>query len=204
MNDRIQESSESQEVIDRLKVGGSHALSEYLNENRERLKNTIQVHGRLGRRVDESDIIQETYLHAVRQLDNYIQEPKLPLFLWLRRICKQTLSRANRFHVTTEKRSLGREEFQDFESRAQMLADLSESMTGPRTVASKRELATEVANVLAQLSAKDREILLLRHIEELSLSEVAIDLGISLEAAKKRYRRALERLRVQAKHLIDN
>lgn len=177
-------------------------LSGLLEGHRERLLRMVRVrmHPQVRTRLDASDVIQEAYLEAYRRIDAYAADPRLPFFLWLRRIAGDRLLRAHRFHLDAECRDVRR---QDRAGGAGMpdvsviaLADLlATSHTTPTRGVAREELKARVALLLSELSVADRAVLCMRHFEDLSNEEVAQELGLSKYAASKRYIRALKRLR---------
>ena len=67
--------------------------------------------------------------------------------------------------------------------------------TSPTQAAQRAERTLRVQEALNNLDAIDREVLALRHFEQLGRDEVALVLGIGQDAAAKRYFRALKRLK---------
>ena len=171
-------------------------------ENRERLRR--MVHLRLDRRVagrvDASDVLQETFLDASRQLDQYLVDRPMSLFLWLRFLTGQRLMAIHRQHLGAQKRdarqemSLHRASMPEADSLSLSFGLLG-AITSPSMAAIREEMQAQLQAVVDSLDPLDREILALRHYEELSNQETAEELGITTAAASKRYIRALERLR---------
>lgn len=176
-------------------------LGDLLDGYRPRLVRMVQLrmHPQVRARLDASDVIQEACLEAHRRIGEYAADPRLPFFLWLRRITGDRLLKAHRFHLDARQRDVRRQE-QPGAARPDVsvvaLADLlAASGTTPTRAAARTELKARIAELLATLSETDREVLCMRHFEELSNEEVAAELGIGKHAASKRYIRALERLR---------
>jgi RNA polymerase sigma-70 factor (ECF subfamily) len=154
---------------------------------------------RLAARVDPSDVVQEVLIEADRKLDRYLREQPLPFFPWLRALAGEHLTVLHRRHVRARGRSVLREEpgllrLPD-ESVAELAARLVTSATSPTQQALRKELRQRVRQALEQLSERDREVLVLRNLEQLSVADTAEVLGISAGAVKVRHLRALERLR---------
>jgi RNA polymerase sigma-70 factor (ECF subfamily) len=151
-------------------------------------------------RVDPSDVIQEAYLEICQKLAEYLRDPQMPFFLWLRLLTGQKLALAHRQHLGVHARNAGREVSLyrgalPEASSAALAAQLMGKLTSPSQAAQKAELKLRVQEALNGMDAIDREVLTLRHFEHLSNSETALVLGISEPAACNRYVRALERLR---------
>jgi len=148
-------------------------------------------------RVDPSDVLQETYLDAARRLSDYLADPPLPFFLWLRQLAGTWLAKAHRAHLATVGRDVRREvALGSPEASSAALADgLLGHEARPSEVAVRAELRSQLIAAVERLDPLDREVLALRHFEQLSNAETASVLGLSVGAASKRYVRALERLR---------
>lgn len=176
-------------------------LNELLAENRNRLRRMVQVRmdRRLQGRVDASDVIQEAYLEASERLEEYERNPKMPPFLWLRFITGQRLLRIHREHFGVQARDPRREisllqgAVPEVTSAA-LAAQLVGRHTSPSQAAARAETKLLLQESLNSLAEMDREILALRHTEQLTSSEIAIVLNISDSAARKRYIRALRKL----------
>lgn len=155
---------------------------------------------RLQGRVDPSDVIQEVCLAAAKSLPDYLTQPALPFFLWLRGIAGNKLLELHRHHLGTPMRdarrevSLYRGSMPEATSAA-LAAQLLGRFSGPSAAAIRAEVKVRLQEALNQMDPVDREVLALRHFEHLSTAEAAEVLGIKGAAAGKRYLRALERLR---------
>jgi RNA polymerase sigma-70 factor (ECF subfamily) len=153
---------------------------------------------RLQGRVDPSDVLQNAYLEAIRQLTNYLGNQKLHFFLWLRGLVGSQLARTHRQHLGTQQRDAGREVPLEQPAPDMSSAVLAQCLLGyddrPSAQAIRAELRERLQILLDQMSAADREVLALRHYEQLTTAETAAVLGITA-AAGKRYIRALDRLR---------
>jgi RNA polymerase sigma-70 factor (ECF subfamily) len=158
----------------------------------------------LGPRVDASDIVQDVLLRASQRLGEYLHNPVLPFHLWLRQIARDQLIDAHRRHRGAGKRSLDRERPLAGHGGSGALADrssldlaaqLRDSALTPAAEALRVELQHRFRMALDDLDDVDREMILLRHFEQLSNSEAAQALGLSEAAAGMRHLRALRRLR---------
>jgi RNA polymerase sigma-70 factor (ECF subfamily) len=154
---------------------------------------------RLASRVDPSDVVQETLARAHRLLPDYLRNRPLPFFAWLRQLAWERLVDLHRHHVRAGRRSTSRElsagNLLSDQSAVELAERLVASGTGPERALLRKELVRRVQAALAELADKDREVLLLRYVEQLSSRETAAILGISEDAGIKRHVRALTRLR---------
>ncbi len=167
--------------------------------HRDRLRRMVEVrmHPRLQGRVDASDVIQETFIEAARVLNNGKQNQDIPVYLWLRRLANQKLIQAHRQHLQATGRDARREQVQTIQPEASSVSIarfLIGNFTSPSMQAVRSERESNLQQCLDQMEPLDREILALRHFEQLSGPESAEILGVSHDAVKKRYIRALEKL----------
>jgi RNA polymerase sigma-70 factor (ECF subfamily) len=176
------------------------ALNEVLIKHRDRLKRMISVrmNQKLQSRIDASDVIQDTFIEASRALNSYLENPKMPVFIWLRHLAGQKLIQAHRLHLGAHKRAAGREQ-RIFGGAPQatsqsMAIQLAGSITSPSQAAEKNEAKDRLMAALDSMDEIDREILTLRHFEHLSSRETAEVVGMNHEAVRKRYIRALDKM----------
>jgi RNA polymerase sigma-70 factor, ECF subfamily len=186
----------------RLRSGGEQAVAELFGHYRSKLQRMVafRLDRRIVGKVDEDDILQDAFLETVRRIQDYLDQPSVPFFVWLRQITQQVLIDTHRRYLNAQMRDVQREVALDpgcaaGTSSSGLIAQLADSLTSPSQCASRRETVAELQNALNGLAEIDREVLVLRHLEELSNHEVADILGIDRFAASKRYLRALERLR---------
>lgn len=177
-------------------------LARVFSENRERLWRTVsfRLHGRLQTRVDPDDVLQEAYLAAVRRLDHYDGSNYPSPFLWLRAIVKQTLIDLHRHHMGARMRDARREITRHVggypeATSISLAAHLVGDNTSPSSAAVRHDLVGRIEEALEAMDPTDREVLALRHFEELTNAEAAEELGIQQKAASIRYVRALRRLK---------
>lgn len=186
----------------RLKGGDASVFGELFTIHQPRIWQIIhfrlqkQVRGR----VDPDDVVQEVYIAAKQRLEHFSNGNFPSLFLWLRLVAGQTLSNIHRTHLGTEARSVLREAnpigAKIWGNTSLCLSQkFIAHMTSPSQAAVRREMADEIRQALDGMNEIDREVLALRHFEELTNKEVGIELGITSKAASIRYMRALERLR---------
>ncbi len=162
------------DLLQQLEAGDQDAFSNLMERHRARLKRMVRLrmNSRLQGCLDESDIIQETAIQASRSLSDYLKDRPLPLFIWLRRIATQKLIDAHRVHLGAQKRSA------DLEvsigqrgpqlSSASLAAHLIGGLTSPSRAAIRIEVCDRVQEALNNLQPIDREILALRHFEQLN------------------------------------
>ncbi len=194
--------SDTDKFVERLRQGDRQALTDLFQRHRDRLRRMVELRldARLQGRVDASDVLQEAFLDAATHLDRLLGGSELPVFLWLRLVVSQRLSIFHRRHLGTKMRDVGQEValYRDplpQASSAALASMLMGRLTSPSHAAVRAELVLQVQEALNQLDPIDREVVALRHFEELSRAETAKVLGISEEAGAKRYLRALRRLK---------
>src|ERR671935_2628577 len=195
-------SADSADLIERARAGDREALGALFARHRDRLHRMVETRldPRLQARLDASDVVQDAYVEVVERLEEYLRDPKLPLFLWLRLVVGERLMKLHRHHLGTQMRDAGREVslYQGAlpaASSAALAAQLLGRFTSPTQAAVRAERILRVQEALNALDAVDREILSLRHFEELTSAEAAQVLAIKEDAAAKRYVRALPRLK---------
>jgi RNA polymerase sigma-70 factor (ECF subfamily) len=170
--------------------------------HRDRLRRMVQLRmdRRLQGRLDPSDVLQESYLEFARCLAQYLQNPELPFFLWLRCLTGRKLQALHRHHLGTRARDAGRElslhrGALPQASSVSLAAQLLGRYTTPSHAAIRAELQIRVQEALNSMDPIDREVLALRHYEQLTNTETAQVLGLSEAAASNRFVRALKRLK---------
>ncbi len=195
-------SAESVDLIERARSGDRAALNALLVRHRDRLCRMVEMRldTRLQARLDASDVVQEAYIDVTARLEEYLRDPKLPLFLWLRLVVGERLVRLHRHHLGTQMRDASREVSLyrgalPAASSAALAAQLLGRHTSPTQAVVRAERILRVQEALNTLDPMDREVLSLRHFEELTAAEAAQVLGIEESAAAKRYFRALKRLK---------
>jgi RNA polymerase sigma-70 factor (ECF subfamily) len=176
-------------------------LSRLFDSGRDRLRRMValRLDPRLQRRLDPSDVIQEAYVEAAARLDEYLRATPMPVYLWLRRITAQKLADLQRRHLGAKARDV-RKEVHALESpipeasSITLAAQLVAQGLSPSEEALRREAEDRVRAALEEMDPIDREVIALRHFEELSNVEVSRVLGIEPAAASKRHSAALRRL----------
>jgi RNA polymerase sigma-70 factor (ECF subfamily) len=191
----------TQELLAQVQQGQPQAVERLLAQHREPLRRIIDLRldPALAQRVDASDIVQDVLLEASRRLSDYLRNPTLPFHLWLRHMAKDHIIDAHRRHRMAKRRSLDREQslrpaLPD-RSSIELVAQLLDPELTPASAAIRRELQRRLETALNALEPDDREIIWMRHFEQLSNQDVAATLGLSEPAASMRHLRALRRLR---------
>ena len=196
---------ETQDLLDRSRADAA-AVEELWERHRPALRRMISLRldRALSRRVDASDIVQDVLIKANQRLREYLRQPSMPFHLWLRQIARDQVIDAHRRHRQSAKRTLDRERAlgpftavgrYDDRSSLDLAAQLRDPALTPAAAALRHELQGRFQAALLRLDDDDREIILLRHFEQLANSEAAQALGLSEAAAGMRHLRALRRLR---------
>ena len=204
-------SAETTVLLERARAGEAAACGELLARHRDRLRRMVDLRldRRLQGRVDPSDVVQDGFVDALAKLPDYLADPKLPLFLWLRLVVGERLTKVHRHHLGTQMRNAALEVSiyrapLPAASSAALAAQLLGRFTSPTQAAVRAEHMLRIQEALNTLDPIDREIIALRNFEELSRSEAAAALGIEEAAAAKRYIRAIKRLRAALESLGGN
>ena len=185
-------------LLDRASAGDAEAWGALLTHYQERLSGvaSFRLDPRLRGRVDAADVLQQAFLAATERREEFFEQSAQSLFLWLRWMVGNTLLDLHRHHLGVQMRDARRETSNgDDSTRTALVAQLTCGVTGPATAAGKQEVKARVNDALGRLDATDREVIALRHFEQLTSAETAQVLEIQERAAAKRYLRALERLR---------
>jgi RNA polymerase sigma-70 factor (ECF subfamily) len=196
------DSSETKRLLRDAAQGDRDGWGRLLEQHRDRLRRMLglRLDPRLQGRVDASDVLQETYLEASARLPEYLRNPTMPFFLWLRFLAGQKLVTLHRHHLGVQMRDAGRE-VSIYRGRlpetssAALAAQLLGHDTRPSEAAVRAELKIRLQEALNSMDALDREVLALRHFEQLSLVETAELLGLTESGASRRHLRALKRLK---------
>jgi len=193
-------SHEDSDIL-RLRGCGDEGLAQAFRTHYARLERIVglRLDPRLRGRVDAGDILQEAFLNARRRLARYLEDPGVPVFIWLRGVALDTLIDNHRRNFAKMRDAAlevplhagRRPQLSSISLAGSLVADL----TTPSQAAIRDELAARVVNVLDAMDEIDREILVMRHVEQLSNNEVASAVGVKAAAASRRYIRALKRFR---------
>jgi RNA polymerase sigma-70 factor (ECF subfamily) len=189
-------------LLDRVRAGDAAALGALFMLYRERLWRMlfVRLDRRLARRVSPDDVLQEAFLDVSRRIGEYAANPEVPFYVWLRFLTLQRMEMIHRAHLGAQMRDATLEvglpqQRGPLASPDSMADQLVSDITSPSQAAMRNELQARLHAALDEMDPIDREVLALRHFEELGNNEVAQLLGISRDAASKRHVRALRRLR---------
>jgi RNA polymerase sigma-70 factor (ECF subfamily) len=192
---------DTEQLIEQASQGDDQAREQLLGRHRGRLRRMVAAHldRRLLARVDPSDVVQEALLDADRKLSDYLRERPLPFYPWLRRLAWERLVKLHRRHLKAHRRSITREEpgvlaLPD-ESALELAQRLITSGTSPSRNLMREEMQSRVQAALARLGERDRDLLVMRYVEGMSMKEIAAVVGASEAAVKMRHLRALDGLR---------
>lgn len=195
-------SAAEQTLVNQIIRGDESALAKLFDLYRPRLWRMVhfRLHPRLQGRIDADDVLQDAWMRAMDRIDSFLADASRSPFIWLRMIVGQTLIDMHRKHVKTSKRDATKERSihggwsADSTSSSLAFALLGQ-LTSPSSALLQAERARQLDVALEDLSDTDREVLALRHFEELSNRETALVLKMSEQAASARYIRALARLK---------
>jgi RNA polymerase sigma-70 factor, ECF subfamily len=197
------EAPESNSLLARAAEGDGDAWGALLAGQQERLTRIVafRMDPRLRGRIDAADVVQDVFVEASEHRREYFRTPTVPLFLWLRSVVSNKLLEIHRYHLGTCKRDANRELPLDAprqwdDTSAAICENLTGHLTSPSIAAARVEVKARLFEALNNMNATDREVLALRHFEQLTSAEAAKVLGIHEEAAAKRYLRALVRLKL--------
>jgi RNA polymerase sigma-70 factor, ECF subfamily len=189
-------------LVAQAATGNDRAWERLMNDHRSRLLRMValRMDRRLKGRVDPSDVIQDSYIEAARRLPEYVKAPPMPFFVWLRWLVGQRLMEQHRRHLGAQARDARRDIslYQGMvpeASTADLAANLLDNLTTPSQSVIRKEQAFQLQEALDAIEPIDREILILRHFEQLSNGEAAEVLNLDKSATSKRYARALIRLK---------
>lgn len=196
MSKATPDSAETDGLLEAIRGGDPQALDRLLARHRDELRAFVEVQldPRLAARVDPSDVVQEAQMEVVRRMDDFLKRRPMPFRLWARKTAYERLLDLHKHHVKRTKRSVKREVPLPARSSLLLVQPLLRGGSTPSQRLEARELAERVALVVAELSDRDREILLLRHAEKMPFEEIACLLDIDAATARKRFGRALIRL----------
>ncbi len=188
---------DGQRAWERLCAGDKTALAELFGQFRPQLRRLVELRivGPLTSRVDPSDVLQETYMDASQKIGNYLTDPRVSLFVWLRGLTLDRIAKVQRRHLGTQSRAASRELRLPAESSLALGRRLLAGGSTPSRIVEREELRRQVTAALRQLNDRDREVLVMRHFEGMNNSQVAEALEIGASAATMRHGRALKRLK---------
>jgi len=190
------------DLVASVAAGDGEAIVELLGRYRARLRRMValRLDPRLQGRVDASDVIQEGYLDAIKRLEEYIRDPSVSFYIWLRFLVGQRVAEYHRRYLSRPGRDVGREisiyrGAMPGASTGALAARLLGKLTSPSGAAMRAERKIRLQEALNRMDPLDREILVLRHYEQMTNGDDAAALGLDKSTASKRYTRALVRLK---------
>ena len=190
------------ELVNQIIHGDRNALAELFSIYRPRLWRMVnfRLHPRLHGRIDADDVLQDAWIMAVDRIGYFLRDASHSSFIWFRMIVQQTLVALHRRHLGAEKRNAARDVpvhggWQSDSTSSSMAFHLCGSLTSPSSAVNRADLARQLDTILQSMNEVDREVLALRHFEELTNSEAARVLNMSEQATSGRYIRALGRLK---------
>lgn len=190
---------DTDQLLHRVAAGEPTAAATLLTRHEARLRRMVEMRldARLASRLDPSDIVQDVMVEAHKRLATYVERREIPFYPWLRAIAWDKLIEMNRRHIAAERRSVCREADRlnlSGDSEMILVNRLAATTRTPNDQLIQREIAARVRQAIDRLKPLDREVIVLRHLEELSFPETAAVLQLSESAVYSRYRRAIERL----------
>jgi RNA polymerase sigma-70 factor (ECF subfamily) len=191
------DSAETRRLLDAVRAGERGAFDLLFARHRGYLIDAIRfrIDPQLRGRVDASDIVQEAQLEAYRRLDKWFARQPMPFRLWLRKTAQERLQKARRRHLRAKGRAANREVDLPARSSLVLVKHLAAPGHNPQEHVANQELAVRVRQSLARLNEVDREVIYMRIFEGLAHDEIAAVLDIEAAAVRKRFGRALLRLR---------
>lgn len=199
--DKLQNNPEIELLLACMATGDKQSQTTLLNSVRPQITNLVarQMSYKLGPRLDPSDIVQDALIVVARELHNYLRNRSIPLLVWIYRIVWQRIKDSHRRHVICQRRSVLREQPANQatdDSSIQLADQLIDKDSGPLSKLVRKERIEYLRQCLDSLSDDHREMLCMRYLDGLPISDVANIIGISIGAAKMRQLRALESLRI--------
>jgi RNA polymerase sigma-70 factor (ECF subfamily) len=191
------DSAETSRLLDEVRAGEPSAFDRLFARHRGTLRRFVafRLDPRIQARLDASDIVQETHLEAYRRLSDFLTRRPMPFRVWLRKTAYERLLKLRRNHVEAARRSVDRELGLADRSSLLLAGSVLPGGSSPIQRLVRGELVRRVREALAQLAPADRELLLMRNVEELPYRDIGCILDMEPAAARKRYGRALLRLR---------
>lgn len=185
------------DLLRRAGTGDADATEQLLVRFRPRLKRMVAVRldPRVLKRIDPSDVVQDVLIEASRRMPEFSQDLQVPFFVLLRRLAGDRLAKLHQQHIVSRKRAVDRERLPIPDQSADRLIDrLADSGAGPRQKLLRKEVHERVRRALKELRPQDREILVMRHLEQMTVGEIAAELQLSEGAVKMRRLRAVQNL----------
>jgi RNA polymerase sigma-70 factor (ECF subfamily) len=196
MDELTPDSAETRGLLEQARTGHRAAFDRLLDRHRPDLLRFVELRRdpKMRARVDASDVVQETQLEVYRRLGDFLDRRPMPFHVWLRKTAYERLLMARRQHVKAAQRAVGRERPLPDRSSLLFARRIIARGSTPSQRLGRRELARRLHRLLAEMPETDREILVMRNLEERSYQEIACILGVEAAAARQRHGRALIRL----------
>jgi RNA polymerase sigma-70 factor (ECF subfamily) len=188
-------------LLSEARAGDSQAVNQLLEKHRGAVRRLVQVRldRKVQQRVDVSDVVQDVMIEASTRLEKYLDHPTMAFHLWIRQIAWDRIIDTFRRHRGSAKRNMDREQPIQAAvtdgSTMELAIQLHDPALTPAATATQREIADRVESAVERLDDVDREVIVMRHYEHLTNTEVAEALGLTTPAASMRYLRAIRRLR---------
>ena len=192
---------EDDELVKAARAGDAQALADLLEGYRDRLRRmvTVRMDARVRGRLDASDVIQEAFVEVARRVEAKKVSEGIPFFLWLRMVTGDQLAQLHRRHLGTDKRDAAREvrlnnSTMPSASSVSLANRLAGQFTSVDRGLKREEVRAKLEHAVNSMDENDREIIAMRHFEELSTDEIATLLEMTRSGVLKRYTRAIRRL----------
>src|SRR5437660_3872551 len=179
------------------RTGSVQALGEALEACRGYLLSIAQreLEPDLQAKGGASDLVQETFLKAHRHFERFHGDTESELLRWLRRMLLNNLADFRDLYRAAEKRQVAREvSLANEDSGDNRANNPAAAGPSPSGLAMFHEQAERLHEMLNRLPDDYRQVLLLRHQDELSFEEIGQRMQRSADAARKLWARAVERL----------
>src|SRR5262249_34240122 len=196
MDDLAPDSAETRGLLSEAAAGDRQSFDRLLARHRSELLHFVELRmdAKLRGRLDASDVVQDAQLEASRRLAEFLQRRPMPFHVWLRKTAYERLTMARRRHAGAAQRAVGREIPLPDRSSLLFAERFFSRGSTPSQQLGRRELARRVHQVLGRLTGTDREILIMRNLEERPYREIVCILNIEPVTARKRHGRALIRM----------
>ena len=198
--------TDTDNLLDRVQRGDSRATDQLFGKYRERLRClvSIRLDQRVAARVDASDVIQDTFAKAAKRIEEYAEDRPIAFYPWLRKLAIDRIVELHREHIRAQRRSVTRERIDERGSpelsecgRKALLQQLVSMGDSPSQQTIRREETERAQSAVDRLPVMDREVLVLRYLEQLNSKEAAAVLGISENTYAQRHLRAIRRVRTE-------
>jgi RNA polymerase sigma-70 factor, ECF subfamily len=191
--------SDVEDLLRRAAAGDVTARELLLARHRDRLRRMValRIDGRMSSRVDPSDVVQDVMIEACRLLPEYLQSRPIAFYPWLKQLALKRLVDLHRRHVVAQQRSIRRESrlHSDADETTRSLADQFSLDELAAAHLIRQELRERLHEAIQQLPEHLRDVLVQRHLNHKSISEIAREAGVAEATVRTRQFRALTLLR---------